>query len=111
MPHKFKIGQAVILIRTSFGPREIYEVVRLMPPNEAGEISAACDCDGRRARRGRTRPPASLNATRRCPRPTGGTGGARIPSGERPPLTWASDGNGGGTSPRPLIHTLAAPPR
>jgi len=34
MPHKFKTGQAVVLIR-SFGPREVYEVVR--PPNEAGD--------------------------------------------------------------------------
>jgi hypothetical protein len=36
MPHKFKTGQAVALIRTLFGPREVYETVRLMPPNEAG---------------------------------------------------------------------------
>ena len=36
MPHRFKTGQAVVLIR-SFGPREVYEVVRHMPPNEAGD--------------------------------------------------------------------------
>ena len=32
MPHKFKTGQAVVLIR-SFGAREVYEVVRQMPLN------------------------------------------------------------------------------
>jgi hypothetical protein len=31
MPHRFKTGQAVVLIRTNFGPREVYEVVRHMP--------------------------------------------------------------------------------
>ena len=36
MPHKFKTGQAVVLIR-SFGAREVYEVVRQMPLNEAGD--------------------------------------------------------------------------
>ena len=37
MPHRFKTGQAVVLIRSSFGQREVYEVVRHMPPNEAGD--------------------------------------------------------------------------
>ena len=37
MPHRFKPGEAVALIRTPFGPREVYEVVRHMPPNEAGD--------------------------------------------------------------------------
>ena len=37
MPHKFKTGQAVALIRTPIGPREVYEVMRHMPPNEGGD--------------------------------------------------------------------------
>ena len=38
MPHRYKPGQAVVLIRTPFGgTHEVYEVVRHMPPNEAGE--------------------------------------------------------------------------
>jgi len=37
MPHKYRIGEAVVLARPSFGPREVYEIVRLMPENEAGD--------------------------------------------------------------------------
>ena len=37
MPHRFKTGQAVVFIRTPFGPREDYEIFRHMPPNEAGD--------------------------------------------------------------------------
>ncbi len=44
MSHKYKIRQMVCLIRTSISDSRadgssIYEVVRLMPPDEAGEVS------------------------------------------------------------------------
>jgi hypothetical protein len=38
MPHRYKPGQAVVLIRTPIdGTREVYEVVRHMPANESGD--------------------------------------------------------------------------
>jgi len=37
MPHKMQLGPAVVLARPSFGPREVYEIVRLMLENEAAD--------------------------------------------------------------------------